>query len=395
MMTFFFNALSVLSALAGMSLFVAVPGMAIFATGHLMLAGTIHLFTAGALLGAAFQTENRLWKTLYGVRAPFWAFREVIFPFLLVGLVTMVWGFLNHDTLAAHTGGHYLLPTAIVLAIIHGIVAAWRRERGRPLRLAAHLPGIGLAVTGSIGALLVMDAHTGDYGIYSNATVLMHMISGGFLFAIPLTLLPGALFGGAAWGREGKPPPPAPLPGALARWYVATAMAAAGVMAVAYSTTADGPWVALPVGLGLLGALLLFIALPERLAWRAVLEQLERRAGWLAAGLLVFYSAIRLGRGVEFTEVIMLTKTGVIAFLAGVALPEMFFHSLLATHPEPRGFGIRLGRGLFHAGTFALLLGQFFAEPLAVRAGAVAWMMGLGVWVQRALIDFSIQRRQR
>ena len=124
------------------------------------------------------------------------------------------------------------------------------------------------------------------------------------------------------------------------------------------------------------------------------MEQLERRAGWLAAGLLLFYTAIRLGRGVEFTEAILLAKTGVIAFLAGVALPEMFLHSLLAAHPEPRGIGIRLGRGLFHAGTFALLAGQYFGEPVAVRAGAVVWMTGLGIWVYRSLVNFFIQRRR-
>ena len=130
-MTPFFNAFAVLSALAGMSLIVVVPNIPIFATGHLLLAGTIHLFTAGALLTAAFQAEDRLWRRLYGWKAPFWLFREVIFPFQLVGVVTMVYGFLNLSTLAAHTGGHYLVPTAIVLAIAHGIVAAWRREPGR------------------------------------------------------------------------------------------------------------------------------------------------------------------------------------------------------------------------------------------------------------------------
>ncbi|MEE8436521.1 MAG: hypothetical protein V3S64_17170 [bacterium] len=407
MMTPLFNTLSVLSALAGMGLFVAVPGIPIFATGHLLMAGAIHLFTAGALLSAAFQAEDRLWRKLYGWKAPFWLFREVIFPFQLVGVVTMVWGFLNQQTLAAHTGGHYLLPVAIVLSIAHGIVAAWRREPGRPLCLAAHLPGVGLAVTGSIGALLVMDARTGNYGIYSNATVLVHMMSGGFLFAIPLALLPGALFGGEKRGEGGeeKNPPWLNLPGALAKWYVATAVAAAGVMAMAFSTTAVSsmavsvaayaPRAALPGGLGLLGGLLLFIALPERLAWGPVLEKLERRAGWLAAGLLLLYTAIRLGRGVNMAEVLMLTKTGVIAVLAGVALPEMFLHSLLAAHPEPREMGIRLGRGLFHAGTAALLAGQYLSEPDAIQAGAVVWMTGLGVWVYRALVNFSIQRRTR
>ena len=392
-MTPFFNALSVLSALAGMILFVAVPGIPIFAAGHLLLPGAIHLFTAGALLGAAFQTENRLWKTLYGSQAPFWLFREVIFPFQLVGVVTMIWGFLNHNTLAAHTGGHYLLPTAILLAIFHGMVAAWRREPGRPLCLAAHLPGVGLAVTGAIGALLVMDARTGDYGIYSNDTVLVHMMAGGFLFAIPLALLPGALFGGENWGGEEKRSPGLNPPGALGQWYAATAVAAAGVMAVAFSVTADAPRLALPGGLGLLGGLLLFVALPGRLAWRPLLERLERRAGWLATGLLLLYTAIRLGRGANFAEVVMLTKTGVIAFLAGVALPEMFMHSLLATHPEPSEIGIRAGRGLFHAGTAALLAGQFLAAPRAIQAGALVWMSGLGIWVYRALVNYRLQRR--
>ena len=394
-MTPFFNTLSVLSALAGMGLFLARPGIPISATSHLLLAGTIHLFTAGALLSAAFQAEDRLWRKLYGWKAPFWLFREVMLPFLLVGVVTMVWGFLNRSTLAAHTGGHYLLPTAIVLAIGHGVVAAWRRESGRPLCLPAHLPGVGLAVTGSIGALLVMDAHSGNYGIYSNATVLVHMMSGGFLFAIPLALLPGALFGEEKRVGEEMSPPAGILPGALTKWYLATAVAAAGVMAVAFSTTADAPRAALPGGVGLLGGLLLFIALPDRLAWRPVLEKLERRAGWLAAGLLLLYTAIRLGRGVNLAEIIMLTKTSVLAFLAGVALPEMFLHSLLAAHPEPRETGIRWGRGLFHAGTAALLAGQFFAEPRAIQAGAVMWMTGLGVWVHRALVNYFIQRRSR
>ena len=140
-MTPFFNALSVLSALAGMILFVAVPGIPIFAAGHLLLPGAIHLFTAGALLGAAFQTENRLWKTLYGGQAPFWLFREVIFPFQLVGVVTMIWGFLNHNTLAAHPGGHYLLPPSILRAIFPGAVAAWRGDPGPALCRVAHPPG--------------------------------------------------------------------------------------------------------------------------------------------------------------------------------------------------------------------------------------------------------------
>ncbi len=361
------------SVVVGLGLILIAPGLAIYGRGHYLLPCAVHLLTVGGILGGAYELQHRIWAALYGSAAPWPPLLAAVWVFHVPGMVLLVWGFCFHDTLAAYIGGHYLVPTGIVLGLIHGWVAAWRRPPGTPRQWAAHLPGLGLALAVSLGALLVMEARLLRYDIYTPDTIFMHLMAAGFLFVVPLLLLPELL--AAPFARDSGP-----SSAALLRWYAATAVAAGGVFTVALALAPDGARAALPLGLGLLGALLVWIGLPERLPARRVAWQIFHRAGRLAVGVLLLHAAIRLLRGADMAELLMLSKLGVLLFITALALPELLRHlggAQTAATAAPWGV---LSQLLMLGGAALMAGGQYWVEPALLRAGAAGWLAGLLVW---------------
>jgi len=418
-----------------LALALVVPEIVVQGWGHPQLPGLVHLATLGALLSLAYALQQRLWRGLYGERGPWTPLLWAAWALHVPGVLLLVWGLLWLNPRLAYWGGHYLVPSGIVLALVHGVVAAWRRPQGTPRRLAAHLPGLGLAVAMSLGALLVMEASQPRWALYSLDTILAHLLAAGFLFVLPLLLLPEAVPGAsgkppamagasgkppAMAGASGKPPamadasgkppavpcasgkppamadasgkppamagaigePPAPF-AALLRWYAATAIGAGGVLLVVLALGGSGPPRLFTIALAMLGALLVWLGLPsaEQLAGRpgrslraVVLVPL---AGRLATGVLLFYAALRYARGTQPGDGLWLAKVGVLLFLTGVALPELLVH--LERLSGAAGANAALRRqALWLAGSAALLAGQLWMQTWLVQAGALAWLAGLG-----------------
>ena len=418
-----------------LALALVVPEIVVQGWGHPQLPGLVHLATLGALLSLAYALQQRLWRGLYGERGPWTPLLWAAWALHVPGVLLLVWGLLWLNPRLAYWGGHYLVPSGIVLALVHGVVAAWRRPQGTPRRLAAHLPGLGLAVAMSLGALLVMEASQPRWALYSLDTILAHLLAAGFLFVLPLLLLPEAVPGAsgkppamagasgkppAMAGASGKPPamadasgkppavpcasgkppamadasgkppamagaigePPAPF-AALLRWYAATAIGAGGVLLVVLALGGSGPPRLFTIALAMLGALLVWLGLPsaEQLAGRpgrslraVVLVPL---AGRLATGVLLFYAALRYARGTQPGDGLWLAKVGVLLFLTGVALPELLVH--LERLSGAAGANAALRRqALWLAGSAALLAGQLWVQTWLVQAGALAWLAGLG-----------------
>ncbi|MDH4224809.1 MAG: hypothetical protein OEW12_04085, partial [Deltaproteobacteria bacterium] len=151
----------------------------------------VHLLGLGGVLGGYYRIYSGLFRRLYGPSP--WEGRlwPVIAATHLTGVVLMVIGFHNSNPLLIYIGGHYLLPTGICLSVLLGALMARNRPRGVPRYGVFHLPGAGLLVAMSLGALMAMDAFLGIYGIYGPRTILIHALSAGFLFVMPaFTLAP-------------------------------------------------------------------------------------------------------------------------------------------------------------------------------------------------------------
>ncbi len=375
-----------LSLAAALLLAAARPKLVIFGWGHPLLPGALHLMTLGSLVSLAYAQQHSQWRRLYGERAPWTPLLWFIWMLHVDGGVLLAWGFLAQDTRLALIGGHYLLPTGIVLALVHGWLAARRRPRGSARRLAAHLPGLGLVVAGSLGALLVLEARQPRWGLYSPETILAHLLAAGFLFVLPTLLLPAALPPAARshspGGAPATPAARAASPGsavALLRWYATTGVGAGGVLLVLLALGEAPPPRLLPVGLALLGAQLVWLGLPGPGPLRGVI--LVPLAGRLATGVLLFYAALRFGRGAGPADALWLAKVGVLLFMAGVALPEMLAERERDAATPPGGTLAR--QSIWLAGTTALVAGQLWTEPALVRAGALIWLGGLAwhAWV--------------
>ncbi len=197
-MALLFVSTALIFAAAGMVLLLAAPGFVLVGFGHAWVRAVTHLFTLGVLLSGACWLLDRTWARAFGAGAPPARLLAVIWLCHVAGVVLLAWGFFALSTGLAYWGGHYLVPTAVVLLLIHGGVAARRREAGRPRHLWSHVPGMGVLVAMAIGALLVMDARYGAYGIYAPGTILVHLLAGGFLFLLPLLLPEGGPFAPAA-----------------------------------------------------------------------------------------------------------------------------------------------------------------------------------------------------
>ncbi|MDH4249095.1 MAG: hypothetical protein OEW39_14920, partial [Deltaproteobacteria bacterium] len=177
-------------ASAGFLLLLAWPAALVMGFGHPVVPVGMHLLTLGLLVGSAYPALAGLWAGLYGPRSPRPLWLRWAFVCHVSGVIGLVTGFYLGDREWAYWGGHYLAPTGLVLLGLHGIGAARLRPAGSERHLWSHLPVAGLLVTMALGALLVMDALTGKYGLYHPGTIMTHLFSGGFLFLLPLTLLP-------------------------------------------------------------------------------------------------------------------------------------------------------------------------------------------------------------
>src|SRR5574341_947023 len=111
---------------------------------------------------------------------------------------------------------------------------ASRRSPGAPRQAHLHLPLLGLTATMALGAMIILDAATGRYGLYAPRILLVHGLTGAMLFVLP-----------ALWlhGSQASPSAMAP-PGAWA-W---AAWCGAGLALAAMAT--GRPW---PLALGLAG----------------------------------------------------------------------------------------------------------------------------------------------
>ena len=404
---------------AGMTWLLAFPAVALTGMGHSRLTFWMHLLTLGGFLTGAYLLQQRMWPVLYGrgtsrFRLLSWLeawLPAAVWAFHVPGVVVMQWGFFTQSIRLSLLGGHYLVPTGIVLAVIHGWWALWRRPRGAPRHLWAHLPGVGLLVAMSLGSLLVMDLQTGKYGIYFPSTIFVHLIAGGFLFMWPQLLAAEAAetVTVMAAGRDaGGESTGAVLPTVvLLRLYGRMAAATGGVFAAVLALAPGGHPIGLPAGLALLGALLLWSALPQRTTPGAFLVRVAENAGALTVGVLLLHAAIRVSRGVPGWELTASLNAGVLLFFTGYALPALLDRLRSAgpagsagsaesrENQESRNVRSRLPReslphrslwhgsllhGLFLLGAALILAGQILSQGVLVQGGAALWLAGLFWW---------------
>ena len=334
----------------------------------------VHLLTLGGVLSAFYLLQNRLWGRLYG--------RTPVLPWLLLlvwashvtGVVLLAAGFRAGSPLAAQVGGHYLVPLGIFAAFAQGIATAARRPAGTPRHLAAHLPGLGLLVTMGLGAMMVLDAYGGGYGIYTPHTILVHVASGGFLFFLPFVLCQeSAREAGAPQGMFS----------ATALLLFPVGAAGAGVLAVALSGLEPGWSPALPVGLALLGGVALWVGLPAFGMRKPPTFPALRRSLWSALGVLLLFAAIRAGGGMEAAEARELMRFAVTLFLFAVALPDLLTRlgppppSSVSTREPQAGEDVRAAALLFVA--LLVVAGLMLAAQLAGSAVLVRIAAGLAL----------------
>lgn len=384
--------------LAGLGLMGARPAAVLAAPAAAVVPAMVHLFTLGGVLGAYFAIQRRIWHGAYGPPEPRrrGALRGLFALVLLcqvVGLALLAWGFATRNAPRTYLGGHYILPAAIVLFEVLGALLA--RGRGaRPVQLMAHLPGLGLLLAMSLGSLLVMDASTGRYGVYGPATVLLHALAAGFLFLFPLILsephglgfgragIPAGDGGGSAWGG--------PLAGALS-------LLGAGVLLIAIGQgRPEWPW-AVPLGLAVLGGVLLWVGLPGSAALSGVDFGAVRRTPWAAVGMVVLFAAIRVWRGAEGGELLAIARFGAVLFLFVAALPDLLSRlSLFLRPPAAAGsaddgtpplvaplVAVHYAMHLFGAGLLVAALATGVAG--LVQAGALVWGLSLLAWAWHVL----------
>ena len=375
---------------AAMAWLLAFPAVAMTGMGHSRLTFWMHLLTLGGFLTGAFLLQQRMWRVLYGsrdsrFRLDFWL-PAAVWVFHVPGVVVMQWGFFTQSIRLAHLGGHYLVPTGITLAVIHGWWALWRRPRGAPRHLWAQLPGVGLLVAMSLGSLLVMDLQTGKYGIYLPSTIFIHLLTGGFLFMWPQLLAGEAV--PEIRNASGESPGAGLSPPVLLRLYGRMAAATGGVFAAVLALAPGGHPSGLPAGLALLGALLMWSALPGRTTPGAFLIRMAGNAGALTVSVLLLYVAIRVSRGGVGEELAVFLKVGVLLFFTGFALPALLDQLGKAEPGDSQGVQERLHGGSYRHGTFLpgaalILVGQILSQGVLVQGGAALWLGGVfwSVWV--------------
>lgn len=350
------------------ALLAAVPDTPIEGFGNHRLPALVHAFTMGVLVNGVYALQWSAWRRVFG-RVPPWPWLGLfVWGLHQAGAALAVAGFLLLGLRAANVGAHYLIPGGIALHIALALAVAWRRAPGTPRHLAVHVPWLGLVVTMALGALVLLDELTGRYGLFTPPTLLLHGLSGAFLFLLPALWLADLLPGGAA-----------PLERtATAPLLLGTVPLALGVLLVALGNAPGGAGYLVPAGLALLGATLLWGAWPSGRRPARGDPADWMRTVWGLPGLLLLFAAIRALRGVGLPEDFLLAKLGVVAVLLVAGVPE-----LLLRVTAPRGaFPTRRRAG----GTLALvgagllvLAGQLAAAEWLVRAGALAGIAGVAL----------------
>lgn len=357
----------------------------------------VHLLTLGGVLSGYYVLQNALWERLYG-RGPAWPrLTMLVWALHVSGVALLAGGFFAHSTLAAHVGGHYLVPTGMVLAFAQGVGAAFRRPPGAPRHLAAHLPGLGLLVTMMLGAMMVLDAYGGEYEIFTPRMILVHALSGAFLFFLPFVLCGHAPQGPHSEGAEGRTGLPF---SSTALLLPPVGLASLGVLAVALSGSPEGYGVSplaalglpaalhLPVGLILLGGVALWVGLPALGFGGPLTLPALRRSLWSALGVLLLFAAIRAWRGAGMEEGVALMRFAVTMFLFAVAVPEILAGLGLRFSPAGDASAHRFEALQFVVLLFAaglLMVAQLAELALLVRLAALPGL-GMVLWQSRRML---------
>lgn len=347
----------------------ALPAVPLEGFGNHRLPVLVHAFTLGVLVNGYYSLQGRAWRRLYRREPPGPGLGACVWALHQAGVVLMLGGFLFAGPRVALWGAHYLVPGGIVLHAAQAAAAAWRREADTPRHLGAHTPLLGLLVTMALGAMIVLDEVTGRYGMFNPPTLLVHGLAGAFLFLSPAldlaARLPGLSGGPAAEQR------------ATAGVLLHTLPLAAGVLLTAVGMAGQGR-VATPAGLALLGAALLWGALPGPGAAKA--NPLGAvRVAWAVPALLLLYAAIRALRGMPPQEAHALANLGAVCVLLIAGVPGLLGRLTADAHPAGAPRRAILGvAGLAVAGVFTLA-GQVTGLPGLVQLAAVAGLAGVAL----------------
>jgi hypothetical protein len=373
------------SAGAALALLLVSPSLALVGWWHPLVPPFVHALTLGVILSGHYAAQAARWRAATLTRLGLAAFLlpSLIWAAHASGTGLLLWGLgggLPEGSAEAATwGGHYLIPTAIVLSLG---AEAWRhlRERragrearpaaGSPVGLARHLPGLGLLVAMPLGVMLLMDRATGRYGFYGPPQIALHALAAAFLFVLPSQAL-----------AEAQDEPPARGSGASSRRILLAALA---LFALALDERAFGAGFAggMPLGLALLAAVALWQGVPAPQRWGAEHELALRRLPWALFGLMLLHLALSAWRGIGEGEAIPLAARAGAWFLLGVAAPEALLRMTAGAGAKAAAVtgAKRLPLFALWAGALAVLAGQAAEAELAVRGGALLWLLGwLGI----------------
>ncbi|MDH4121778.1 MAG: hypothetical protein OEV94_08760 [Deltaproteobacteria bacterium] len=375
--------LSMAFPLAGMVMLAMDPSLGQIFYGAPARPGLVHLLTLGGVLGC-FHALYAVWlRRLYGVCR----WQDRLLPWLAglhgTGVAVLAAGFMAQDALWLYVGGHYLVPMGVGAAAVTGVLASWQREPGLPRNLLAHLPLAGLFVTAGFGVMMVTVVFKGGYHFEFPHAVLMHALSAGFLFALPLLMVADRMedgqvnprLGGVLWST---------LPGGLG----------VVVMAVGLWAQPAAPWYQAGLGLAALGAVL---AARPRAADVQPLRSFQRLP-WLAVAVMLVFAAISLSDDIAPDGAYTLSFFIITLMLLGVVLPPLMLHGWAL----PRGqapFVYPWEPGLYAlmqwTGTGMVLAGQTTGMGGLIRSGGVFWAAALGAMAWRTLDSAGIKIRRR
>lgn len=358
---------------AALALLAMLPDVALEGFGNHRLPAVIHAFSLGAFVNGYYGMQSAVWQRVYrrpppwpGLAVGFWALHQA-------GVLFMLAGFLRAGLTVTTLGAHYLVPTGLAMHAAQGGLALRRRPPGTPRHLGSQVPMLGMLVAMALGAMIVLDQATGRYGLFNPPTLLVHGLAGAFLFLLPALRLHGALQGGNSADAEATRR-------ATAGVLVRTVPLALGVMMIATGLAPGAQGIALPGGLALIGATLLWGALP--MAPRPVADPLGwMRMAWGVPGVLLLFSAIRSLRGMEPAEAFLLAQLGAVAVVLVAGLPELALRLTATGTGSPSSPGTLRGPapgGALMVGAGALVLaGQMLGWAQLIQIGAAISLLGL------------------
>jgi hypothetical protein len=352
----------------GFLLLGAFPEVPLEGLGNPRLPVLVHAFTLGVFVNGYYGLQWQAWRPLYRREPPWPPLAAGIWALHQMGVALMLGGFLFAGLGVALWGAHYLVPGGILLHTMQAAAATWRRGPGAPRQLGAHAPLLGLLATMALGAMIVLDEVTGRYGMFNPPTLLLHAAAGAFLFLYPALELAARLRGLSNGGPQATQP-------VTTRLLLQTLPPAVGVLLLAVGLAGEGR-IALPAGLGLLGAALLWGALPGAGGARGDAPAAARMA-WAVPALLLLYAAIRALRGMPPQEAHALANLGAVSVLLIAALPALMAQLAPAAGTVPRRAA--LGIAALAVAGLLTLAGQVTGEPGLVQLAAPLGLGGLAV----------------